>query len=229
MRNTFAIAFLTASLAACIHGQTATATPGFDVASVKMSPPDQGRDKGDMDNGRITLRNYPMLGILAYAYNVNFDRIAGGPEWLNSQNYDIDATFPPATNGDTVRLMMQNLLAERFKLAVHYELKPAPVYALVVGKKAPRLVKATDDAARDSCDRHGLLFTCELHHATMTEFAESIPHWLSQNWLGMPVVDQTDIPGAYHVALTWTMTTRRDDTADLPGLSLFDAIEEQLV
>jgi uncharacterized protein (TIGR03435 family) len=48
-----------------------------------------------MDNGRITLRNYPMLGILANAYNANFDRIAGGPEWLNSQNYDIDATFPP--------------------------------------------------------------------------------------------------------------------------------------
>jgi uncharacterized protein (TIGR03435 family) len=62
----------------------------------------------------------------------------------------------------------------------------------------------------------------------MTEFAESIPHWLSQNWLGMPLVDQTDIPGAHHVTLTWTMTNRRDDTVDLPGLSLFDAIEEQL-
>jgi uncharacterized protein (TIGR03435 family) len=228
MRNTLAIAFLTASLAACIRGQTTTATPAFDVASVKMSPPNQGRDKGDMDNGRISLRNYPMVGILAYAYNLNFDRIAGGPEWLNSQNYDIDATFPPETNGDTVRLMMQNLLAERFKVAVHHEQKPAPVYALVVGKKAPRLVKATGDDARDSCDRHGLLLTCELHHATMTEFAESIPHWLSQNWLGMPVVDQTDIQGAYHVTLTWTMTNRRDDTVDLPGLSLFDAIEEQL-
>lgn len=108
-----------------------------------------------MDYSRITLRNYPMLGLLAYAYNVNFDCIAGGPVWMNSKGYDIDSTYPPDTNADTLRLMMQNLLAERFKLAVHHEQKPAPVYALVVGKKAPRLVKANDDAARDSCDRHG--------------------------------------------------------------------------
>jgi uncharacterized protein (TIGR03435 family) len=86
---------------------------------------------------------------------VNFDCIAGGPVWMNSKGYDIDSTYPPDTNANSLRLMMQNLLAERFKLAVHHEQKPAPVYALVVGKKAPRLVKANDDAARDSCDRHG--------------------------------------------------------------------------
>jgi uncharacterized protein (TIGR03435 family) len=62
----------------------------------------------------------------------------------------------------------------------------------------------------------------------MAEFAESIPHWLSQNWLSLPVVDQTGIQGVYDVSLTWTMTRRPDDTVEAPGLSLFDAIEEQL-
>jgi uncharacterized protein (TIGR03435 family) len=228
MTRTYAIAGLAALLAGIVCGQTTTGTPAFEVASVKVSPPGQGRETENCDEVRCSLHNYPMVGFIMIAYNVNVDRVSG-PDWMMDTRYDFDATYPAGTNLDTIRIMMQNLLAERFKLVVHHDQTPAPVYALVVVKKGPKLLKASDSTERDDCHRlQGAQLTCRLHKTTMTRFAESIPHWLSQHWLELPVIDQTGIQGEYDVTLTWTMTNRRDDTVEPPALSLFDAIEDQL-
>jgi uncharacterized protein (TIGR03435 family) len=82
--------------------------------------------------------------------------------------------------------------------------------------------------ARPGCELKGLQLTCRYPKITVAEFAQEIPHWLSQHWLAYPVVDQTGIQGVYDVSLTFTMTNHAEDTVEPPGLSLFDAIEEQL-
>jgi len=77
MRRAFAIAGLDALLSTLIYGQATTAAPAFDVASVKVSNSVDYRGSFHIDDGRISMHNYSMVGIIQYAYHINFDRIAG--------------------------------------------------------------------------------------------------------------------------------------------------------
>ena len=217
---------LGALLPCLTYGQAAGGTPAFEVASVKVSNSLDSRPSGDVENGRFWMHNMPMVGIIQYAYHINFDRIAG-PDWLFTQYYDIDTTFEPGADGEAVRLMTQKLLADRFKLTLHHGQSPTAVYALVVGKKGAKLKSASEDG-RPLFEMKGLQFTCRYPKITVAEFAQEIPHWLSQHWLAYPVVDQTGIEGVHDISLTFTMTNHAEDTVDPPGLTLFDAIEEQL-
>jgi uncharacterized protein (TIGR03435 family) len=112
--------------------------PEFEVADVKAS--NGMRDAGKIQflpGGRIDLPNVTVKSLIMLAYDLQEDMIAGGPGWIDSDHFDIVAKAPPDTPRDTLRLMLQPLLAERFKLAIHREDKPMPVYAMVVGKDGP--------------------------------------------------------------------------------------------
>jgi uncharacterized protein (TIGR03435 family) len=210
------------------YGQEATASvPAFEVASVKVNTsgaPASGDAKGD----RLTLYNMPLKVIVARAYQVTNDKVTG-PAWLDTDSYDIVAKFAPDTARRDLWLMLQNLLVERFKLAIHHEQQLVPVYALVVGKKGPKLLEASADSQRKStCSRQGTQITCHNQMLTMADLAENLPRWVSRDWFGMPVVDQTGLHGVYKFDLTWTPTNRPDESIDPPGVSLFDALQEQL-
>ncbi|HEV2445009.1 MAG TPA: TIGR03435 family protein, partial [Candidatus Sulfopaludibacter sp.] len=84
--------------------------------------------------------------LLEKAYDaVNF-RIAG-PAWLNSERFDVDATMPPSTTKAQFQIMLQNLLAERFKLAMHRETRELPGYSLVVAKNGPKFKESAGELA----------------------------------------------------------------------------------
>jgi uncharacterized protein (TIGR03435 family) len=228
MIRTYALLGLAAWSAALACGQPAGDKPVFEVATVKLNNVDQ-RDSSRSSGDSLTLTAYPMLGLVAFAYDVPFDRIVA-PGWMLTERYDISAKFPPGSQREALRLMMQNLLTERFQLAVHHEEKPTTVYALLVGKggmKLPPSSAGPRESPRCRSEKDHQL-TCTGKGLTMTELAQAIPHWLSQNFLGAPVVDQTGTPGTYDFSLTWTMTNRSDDPVEPPGLSLFDALEVQL-
>jgi len=228
MNRSITLAALGTLLSGAVFGQAAANTPAFEVASVKINNSGDSEPTGDATNGRFTLRNCPMFVIVARAYQVNFDRI-DGPDWLQTERYDIDAKYAPDATDENLWLMLQNLLAERFKLATHHEQKPAPVWALMVGKKGPKLREAAADSPlTKECTRQGLQVTCQARKITTAELAERLLHWVSRNWFGLPIVDQTGLTGAYDLSLTWTPTNRPDDTVDPPGVSLFDALQDQL-
>src|SRR5262249_51400218 len=81
--------------------------------------------------------------LMADAYSVNRNQISGGPNWLDSERFDIVAKIPAGAAKGEVKLMLRNLLAERFKLKLHRETKELPVYALMVGAKGPKLKQST--------------------------------------------------------------------------------------
>jgi len=62
-----------------------------------------------------------------------------GPSWLDTERFDINATLPPETTKQQFQVMLQNLLAERFKLTIHRETKELPAYVLTVGKGGPKM------------------------------------------------------------------------------------------
>jgi uncharacterized protein (TIGR03435 family) len=126
------------------HGQT------FDAASIKpaamptmggrgmirMAGPSGG--PGTNDPGRV---HYPFINLknlLMNAYDVKGFQISG-PSWLDTERFDIQATMPPETTKEQFRVMLQNLLAERFGLKVHHETKELPMYSLVVAKGGPKM------------------------------------------------------------------------------------------
>jgi len=72
------------------------------------------------------------------AYGVRSDQVAG-PEWIKTEGFDVAAKVPPGTTADQVNVMLQNLLAERFAVTLHHEMRNAPAYAMTVAKTGLKL------------------------------------------------------------------------------------------
>lgn len=156
------LAILTCSLA---HGQNTEPLPSFEVASVKVSeapkPDAQGRIfirrgcSGGLlprsnDPGTMTCNNTPLKELVVAAYGLK-DYQVEGPAWIETDGYEITAKVPKGTTAEQFQLMMQQLLAERFKVTVHRETKSMQVYVLSVGKNGPKLKEvdaATLEAAK---------------------------------------------------------------------------------
>jgi uncharacterized protein (TIGR03435 family) len=134
--------------------QTAENSPAFEVASVKPAAPITGNmirvmmrgGPGSPDPGQITYSNVTVKNVLMTAYGVKGFQISG-PGWLESERYDIVAKLPRGATKAEFMVMLQNLLAERFKLALHREKKDLPMYALVVGKNGPKLKESVEEPA----------------------------------------------------------------------------------
>ena len=77
--------------------------------------------------------------MISLMYKVPGRQITGGPDWLNNQSYDIEAKADHAYSIDDLHVMFQNLLADRFNLKFHKEVREGPVYALVLDKSGPKL------------------------------------------------------------------------------------------
>ena len=145
----------TASLATLISvafGQT------FEVASVKPSgPPPQGPrieglvrgGPGTPDPERITYSRVILQRLIREAYGVDFDQIQG-PGWIAEEKYDIIAKVPPGSTKEQVKVMLQNLLEERFKLAFHGVTKDFPVYELTIAKGGSKLKENRDPNLKPS-------------------------------------------------------------------------------
>jgi uncharacterized protein (TIGR03435 family) len=134
--------------------QTAENSPSFEVASVKPAAPITGNmirvgmrgGPGSPDPGQITYSNVTVKNVLMNAYGVKGFQITG-PGWLDSERYDIVAKVPRGATKAEFMAMLQNLLAERFKLTLHREKKDLPMYALVVGKNGPKMKESVDEPA----------------------------------------------------------------------------------
>lgn len=128
------------------------ASPSFEVASVKPAeaPSTPGMLRvgmrggpGTPDPGQITYSNVTLKNLIMNAYNVKGYQITG-PKFLDGDRFDIVAKVPKGATKEEFRLMLQNLLAERFKLSLHRETKELPIYGLVVGKNGHKLKESAD-------------------------------------------------------------------------------------
>jgi uncharacterized protein (TIGR03435 family) len=130
------------------------ATFEYEVASVKLSKTSTSNGLFRMgmrytDDG-VSVENFPLIMLFQNAYGISMDRISGAPDWMNSERYDIEAKIDPARVEEFKKLspdemkaarqhMLQDLLADRFKLTLHRETKELAVYNLVIAKGGPKL------------------------------------------------------------------------------------------
>jgi uncharacterized protein (TIGR03435 family) len=180
----------------------ADASPAFEVATIKPSKPD-ARGKGFRVSGRrFSTLNTSASDLITFAYGIHARQIAGGPAWLGAEKFDLaaqpDGEGQP--NDKQWKMMIQKLLADRFQLTFHREKKDLSVYAIAVGKTAPKLTKSDGDPN----GLPGLFFRApgvfNARNATMADFAGVMQGAV----LDRPVVDQTQLEGRYDFALTWT-------------------------
>jgi uncharacterized protein (TIGR03435 family) len=177
------------------------------------------------------------------AYRIPQQRILGGPKWLDSMRFDIEAKLDSAAveelqklgseqGGIQIQKMFQQLLADRFKLVVHWETRELPVYALVAAKNGPLLKKTTlPEGEADTTSNDGRFVARGL---TMEDLCKALTNELSRD-LGRVVIDKTGLAGRYDVAIKWTPLAEsaadsRADSAAAPdtGPSIFTALQEQL-
>lgn len=173
------------------------------------------------------MENVSLKKAALWAYGIPDDReyALAGPDWLTTERFDIQATFPADASPQQVRHMPQTLLAGRFKLALHHESRQMPIYVLVAAKAGPK-IHAVEDGQGRASGHPGRL---EASKITMQKLAD-----LLARMVGRQVVDETGMKGVFDFTLEWSPdetqeTTSRDEVAPPgSGPSLLVALREQL-
>jgi uncharacterized protein (TIGR03435 family) len=178
------------------------ANPTFEVATVKPSKPDE-RGKGFRVQGRrFSTVNTTLTDLMTFAYGIQKRQIAGGPDWMTTDKFDVDAQpdGEGAPNDKQWKSMLGKLLADRFQLKFHHEQRELPVYALVVAKNGPKLTKSQGDPNGLPALFFRGLGVLPAANANMNDFAGL----LQSAVLDRPVVNQTGLAGRYDFLLKWT-------------------------
>ncbi len=218
-----------AAASALIIPASAQTQLGFEVATVKVSPPREGTARlssMDTDPALVRYTNLSLRILIAIAYRFNSERIKG-PGWIDEQYYDVAAKLPSGTSKDRVPEMMQVLLAERLKVAVHRETKEEQIYFLVAGKDGPKLKKVDDTDAFDPDHVRGDHLPAAIVTGGIIGHAIPIPQLAGMlgNATGREVVDHTGLAGNFNINLRW-----RPDGVNINPNSpdLFTALQQQL-
>lgn len=237
----------------------ASAKLQFDAATVKPIQPDNQARAAAMsrlsdmmpvgmismlDPGRVRIPGWTLCRLIAAAYRVRTDQVFG-PAWIQDQYFDIEAKLPEGAKTDQAHEMLQELLAERFGLALHRDTRDLSGFVLTVSKHGPRLepffppaqpalsgtpeeiaaqqkekleerLKAIQERMRTAAPRISGRSRSSWNGVTMAELAG---HLTSR--VGSPVTDETGITGKYNVVIE---TLRATD--DEPEQTVFDAVEK---
>jgi bla regulator protein BlaR1 len=184
----------------------------FEVASIKPDPPSALRHVLLPPVGnRFSTRTASLQLLIQNAYGVNSFEVFGGPDWMNTAGYDIEAKAAGNPTRSQIWLMLRSLLEDRFKLKTHRETRLMPAYVLTVGKGGLKLPKATEGDCIDSapvqgerppapCGRITVAFEraagldIEGRQVTMTELIRAL-----SGLLGRPVIDMTRFSGKFDI------------------------------
>jgi uncharacterized protein (TIGR03435 family) len=213
--------------------------PSFEVDSVKAGDPiDPRRGVGFGSNGRFRATNASLRMLLVFAYEVQNQQISRGPNWMNSERFTIEAKSSSATpegpaGVSTMRLMLQSLLADRFKLVTHRSIREENVYELIVKSGGSSLKEA---GANDG--RIGLRIEPGGEIVGAASPISLLVNYLSQQ-LQCIVVDKTNLTGKYDFVLKLTANPGTTGVSpplgvaippisDSSGRSIFTALQDDL-
>lgn len=231
-----------------LHAQAPERRPQFEVASIRPSPANSQFDPhcdGDGGSpGRLILNCVTVKELIRFAYGVYANgltrrlqplQISGGPAWLDSARFDIEAKAEGNASSEMMAgPMLQRLLEDRFKLKFHRETRERPVYALIVDKGGLRIqplkeVCQPPDPCRVAKMRsNGQNMTLDAHAMSMADFSGTLG-------LDRPVIDRTGVAGTFNFHLEFVLdaTTPGNPfgshdplpSGDGAGASIFTAIQ----
>ncbi len=176
--------------------------PAFDAASIRPNNTSLvGSKEGALQfaSGSVAGTNTTVRRIIMEAYHLRDQQLSGGPDWIGSDRFDLEAKAATPVDLDQLRLMLQTLLAERFKLTVRRNTKEMPVYALTVAKGGSKLREMKDEEPTPT-GRHGVAGRPSIFmRATMHDFVAMLSDLLARD---RPVLDKTGLQGVYLFAIS---------------------------
>lgn len=206
-----ALSIIVFAASAATGQATPSQRPSFDVSSVRAHDPSDRKNFNNFQtypDGRFTSDNASLWMLIHYAFQVQPYQIAGGPGWLRSVGFDINAKPAEARGFDDIPPMLQGVLEDRFQLRYHWETREQPGYDLIVvkqGKLKESVIKGdclhpeglpADAACGDLQNRPG---DTKGYKLTATDLAASLSWLLSKS-----VINKTNLSGNYDVELKWT-------------------------
>ena len=192
--------------------------PAFEVASVKPSNPDVTGPLGVLGPGRIappvggrfTASNYTLRELVLRAYNLFDSQLEGGPDWQTSRRFDIQAKAKdPVAGMDAMLPMLRALLADRFQLEVHTEMREMPIFALVIARDGQLGANITSSTADCSDAEQQLLAE------TRAKAGPGAVAKLLQAGQGLPCAVMP-VPARVAGSMTW-----RGNGVSMAGLAVF--------
>jgi len=222
-----------AAIASATTAQTPSETkPSFEVAAIKANKR-PGASVLNKAGSRFVATALPLRALIMEAYRVRDFQILGGPNWINDDQWDIEAKAAPDviltwTESENPYLagplarMLQSLIEDRFQLKFHQEEKQLSVYELAVARGGPKVKLSADQSrTRVSETKLGRGFV-EVPAQPFRNFVYFLGRQLDR-----PLIDKTGLQGLYDVTLRWTLDpTESTRASDFPAL--FTAIQEQL-
>jgi uncharacterized protein (TIGR03435 family) len=222
-----------------VNDDAAWTIPKFDVASIKLSALGikQVSEVQPLPGGRIHATEMSVMGLIQVAYRLRPFEITGGPGWLDSARYDIEAKSDNPANAGAWQIMLQSLLADRFQLKFHRETKELPVYALVLARKDGKLGPSLNVSKEGGCVDRNLPSA----NQSSGPFCGGGTGRGKISGLGMPiggvaallsrmldhaVIDKTGLTGKFDFQAHFTPDGSQ--ATDSPNPSLFTALQEQL-
>ena len=207
----------------------------FEVATIKRNNSADDNRSVRGNGGRLTITNNQLRNIIRNGWGLQDFQIIGGPDWMNTERWDIVAKAE-GNPGPQMMVMLQNLLADRFKLVAHKETRELPIYALVFARPdhafGPKLHASPTDCRKEMsaavarggppgpnspllCGIRSFPGHFQLNAAAIANFVRNLTAFA-----GRSIVDKTGLTGVYDADLTWNESEE--------GPSLFTAIQEQL-
>jgi uncharacterized protein (TIGR03435 family) len=222
--------------AALLHRRTAfaqTATtpavapPEFEVATIKPSNFDPSNYTSGIKTGygRLDGQNVTLRRCIMGAYGVGPHQVVGGPDWIDSQRFDIQAKADQPIDDDAIlNQMLQSLLADRFKLTLHLEARATSAYVLEVDKKGQKLeVSQGGESVTNTSTGRGGRVSMEIRNTDMDMFAKVLSRAMD-----LPVVNETGLTGLFNFTLHWTPDNMQPSAQTADDVSIFTGIQEQL-
>jgi uncharacterized protein (TIGR03435 family) len=212
-------------LVTAVFGQTAA--PAFEAATIKPGTGPAGHSGWHTRTAYMVINNQSLKELAATAYHFPTDRVSGGPKWVDSDRFDIEARAAGPAKDPEMLIMLQSLLAERFQLATHRETKILPGYALTLAKDGLKIRPDEGEGGSSTNSSRGRIVAKRISMERFTNFLSRV--------LEMPVVDSTDAKGTFTFTLEWAAEPRRSVEspdkvlADVPdGPSLFTVLQKEL-
>ena len=214
--------------------QPAAARPAFTITDVHDSPrmtvpySTGGVLRGD----RYTLRQSTLVDMVALAYGVKPEMVQGGPVWLDMQRFDIEAKADPKTSDADLKLMLQSLLSDRFKLVMHKGEASMPAFILTAPGGKSKMKQSEDGEAKDcrpgppetAGDAPLISVICT---AMPIDELATLLNQGANTYLPQPVLNQTGLEGGWDFTLRWT-DMRNRAKAGTEAVSIFQGVQRDL-
>lgn len=178
------------------------ARPKFDVVTVKPSDPNRPGKLFTMRGRRIVTINTTVNDLISFAYSVHPKQIVGGPDWFGTDKFDIDGVpdVVGQPNSEQFRLLIQDVLTQRFGLTFHRDKRELSVYALTVAKSGPKMTVTQNKPS----DPRNFMFRGPGKLMVTNSTMEDICHGFQGAVMDKPVVDHTGLTERYDFNLNWT-------------------------